>query len=97
MSGPSRVYAGGGGTAEAECTVRGDDLHSNSTTDAGFSAYTDAVRTPRRRMRCGRLGTVPWVQVLCSSSDGQPFGHNRHRPKIGRECCAPLEDELDPM
>ena len=23
--------------------------------------------TPGRRMRCGRLGTVPWVQVLSSS------------------------------
>jgi len=22
------------------------------------------------------------TQVLSSSSDGQPFGHNRHRPKI---------------
>jgi len=45
VSGPSRVYAGGGGTADAECTVRGDDLHSNSTTDAGFSTYTDARST----------------------------------------------------
>ena len=34
-------------------------------------------------------------QVLSSSWDGRPFGHNRHRPKIGG--CAPFwEGELGP-
>jgi len=32
----------------------------------------------------------PFVQVLSSSWDGRPFGHNRHRPKIGGGC-TPLE------
>jgi len=33
-------------------------------------------------------------QVLSSSSDGQPFRHNRHGPKIWWLC--PLWGELDP-
>ena len=35
-----------------------------------------------------------WWQVLSSSWDGRPFGHNRHGPKIGD--CASFWGELDP-
>jgi len=35
------------------------------------------------------------IQVLISSSDGRPFGHNRHGPKFGG-LCPFWEGELDP-
>jgi len=36
----------------------------------------------------GRRITKEGEQVLSSSWDGRPFGHNRHGPKMGG--CAPL-------
>ena len=38
--------------------------------------------------QCGRGRGLPACEV--SSSSMQPFGHNRHGPKIGRGDCAPF-------
>jgi len=36
-----------------------------------------------------------WLQVLSSTRDWRPFGHNRHGPKIGGGC-VPFLGELGP-
>jgi len=70
-------------SAVAEMGDRGHDIHGPKT---GGAAVPLSRELGPRLVQCVIGRGLPPYQAASSSM--QPFGHNRHKPKLGRSGCA---------